>query len=218
MSETEAIAKLYEAMSLAQAEFKKALKDSENPFFKSNYADLESIIDAIRPAFAKYGLAFIQPTEIVDGKLYLKTVIVHKAGGRIESIYPVVSSKPDPQSLGSAISYARRYSLSAMAGVVTSDDDDAEAAMGRPQQQQAPPPQKPVNHAPSSVPKSNLSEAQVKRFHAMAKKLNWTKVDGDKRLGLFGKKSVTELTVQEYQQLTGEMEIEINTKPDEIPF
>lgn len=130
MTKSDTIAALAKALSLAQSEIKGAIKDSENPFFKSKYADLESVWESVRVPLTKNGLSITQiPTEDETGSL-LETVILHSSGEWISGIMRVKPDKDTPQGKGSAISYARRYSLSAMLSVPQLDDD-AEAAMDR---------------------------------------------------------------------------------------
>jgi len=121
---------LFTALSKAQKEFKPAPKDAANPFFKSSYADLESVVDAVRDALAKHDLCFVQKTKMTEVGMCLETILGHKSGQFISGEYLIKPIKEDPQGVGSAITYAKRYALSAMLGVVTSDDD-GEAAMGR---------------------------------------------------------------------------------------
>lgn len=130
--QSESIGKLAEALAIAQSEFKAAIKDSKNPFFKSNYADLCSVVDASRSALTKQGLAVIQTTDIndLDGKCSLKTILAHKSGEWIAGMYPLKAVKDDPQGFGSCITYAKRYAYAAICGVIT-DDDDGEGAHGR---------------------------------------------------------------------------------------
>lgn len=128
---SEQIDKLATALAKAQAEIKGAVKDSANPFFKSNYADLQSVWDAIREPLSKNGLAVIQTTEAATPEhLELVTTLVHSSGQWIEGRFPIIALKRDPQAIGSATSYARRYSLAAIVGVYQTDDD-AEAAQAR---------------------------------------------------------------------------------------
>ena len=126
------VAKLAEALSKAQGEIGGAVKDSVNPFFKSTYANLTSVIEAVKPSLAKYGLSITQTTSFFsDGKtLLLVTTLLHSSGQWVSGIYPINPVKNDPQSLGSAISYAKRYALQAILCVPT-EDDDGEAASGR---------------------------------------------------------------------------------------
>lgn len=137
MNQSESIAELAAALAAAQSEIKGAVKDAENPFFKSSYADLASVWDACRGPLTKNGLCVIQTSEAHDGRTLIVTTLAHKSGQWIRGYMPVVAMKPDPQSLGSAITYARRYSLAAICSV-PQIDDDAESAMTRqPAQQQA---------------------------------------------------------------------------------
>ena len=123
---------LAEALAKAQAEMKPAKKDANNPFFKSRYATLESCWDAIREPLTKNGLSIVQTTDLVEGRVVIRTTLLHKSGQSISGIYPVIAKDETPQSMGSGMSYARRYALSALVGLTT-DDDDAEAAQPRPQ-------------------------------------------------------------------------------------
>jgi len=123
---------LADALSKAQAEMKPALKDASNPFFKSKYATLESCWDAIRGPLTKNGLSIVQTTDLVDGRLVIRTTLLHKSGQSISGVYPIFAKDESPQSMGSGMSYARRYALSALVGLTT-DDDDAEGAQPRPQ-------------------------------------------------------------------------------------
>ncbi len=118
------------AMLEVQKAIKPALKGAENPFFKSKYATLESVWDACRGALQANGISVIQGGAVVDGKPCMKTILLHESGESIESIYLMAPAKDDPQAMGSAITYMRRYSLASMVGVVTTDDD-GEAAMER---------------------------------------------------------------------------------------
>jgi hypothetical protein len=122
---------LVSALVKASAEIKTAKKDAENPFFKSKYSDLPSIVDACKSALLKNNLVVTQSTTLVNGVTALVTTLHHTSGQWIRGYYPVTAVKADPQAMGSAITYARRYALSAIVGVVSEDDDDGESAMGR---------------------------------------------------------------------------------------
>ena len=116
---------LYAALVKAQSQIKNAVKDSVNPHFKNRYADLESVWDAVRDALHRNDLAVLQLTDIdASGAPVLITRVIHTSGEHVEGRYPLVCKDPtDAQKLGSSMSYARRYSLSAMLGVIQSDDD-----------------------------------------------------------------------------------------------
>jgi hypothetical protein len=138
MQHSEQIDQLATALAAAQGVMGGALKDSANPFFKSKYADLESVWTACRKALSENGLAVIQTTGVADsGGVCVTTVLAHKSGQWIRDTLPVNAKDNTPQGIGSAITYARRYALASIVGVYQTDDD-AEAAHGRgtqPQQQ-----------------------------------------------------------------------------------
>ena len=129
------------ALAKAQGEISPAIKDSANPFFKSKYADLNSIWSSAREPLSKNGLAIIQTTEKDPaGQLQLITTLVHASGQWVKSYMPVIQAKADIQSLGSAITYCRRYSLSAICGISTDEDDDGEKSMARQKEEPKPKP------------------------------------------------------------------------------
>lgn len=133
MCQSDQINELAKALNAAQSQIMVATKDAKNPFFKSTYATLNSVWDAVKDAVLANGLTIIQPIACNDGHPVVKTTIMHTSGQYITSECPIVCAKQnDPQALGSAITYARRYSLASMLGVMTDDDDDAEKAMNRP--------------------------------------------------------------------------------------
>lgn len=120
------LGKLAEALSKAQGAMSGALKDSTNPFFKSRYADLESVWSACRKALADNELSVIQTTDY-DAGVRVITTLVHSSGEWIRGTLPIMAKDETPQGIGSAITYARRYALAAIVGVYQTDDD-AEAA------------------------------------------------------------------------------------------
>lgn len=122
------IGKLAEALSKAQSQIEGAKEDCKNPFFKSNYADLTSVWNACRKPLTQNGLSVIQTVESKEDKLILVTTLAHSSGQWIKSHLPIIITKFDPQTVGSAMTYARRYALAAIAGV-SPLDDDAEIAM-----------------------------------------------------------------------------------------
>lgn len=121
------IAQLAAAMAKAQGELKNPPKDSVNPHFKSRYADLATVRDAVVPVFARNGLAVIQlPCEMDDAPA-LTTLVTHTSGEWLETTIRLRPGKLDPQGVGSALTYARRYALQSVAGVAAEDDDDGNA-------------------------------------------------------------------------------------------
>ena len=142
MNKSEAIGKLAEALSKAQGMMKGAIKDSENPFFKTAYADLASVWDACREPLSKCGLSVTQTTRIADnGDPVIITTLLHSSGEWMSGELLVKPVKADPQSVGSAITYGRRYALSAIVGIAP-EDDDGEKAQGRQHTEQHKEPEK----------------------------------------------------------------------------
>jgi hypothetical protein len=102
-------------------------KDGVNPHYKSKYATLDSVVAAIDDAAEKANLTYVQMTDYRDGAFVLITTIMHTSGESISGSY-VLPSTGKPQEIGSALTYARRYALSAAFGVVADEDDDGNSA------------------------------------------------------------------------------------------
>ena len=134
MTKSESIKELAAALAKAQGVMKGALKDSANPFFSSRYADLASVVEAIRAAFSANGLSYIQTVEPSDkDEVRVETTLLHSSGEWIScGILSLPVSKIDAQGYGSALTYARRYSLSAAVGVAPEDDDGNAASLAKP--------------------------------------------------------------------------------------
>ena len=117
------------ALVKAQKEMTTPKKDAVNPFFKNRYADLNSILDAVLPAFNNNGIVVLQPTCTFEGKNYVKTILLHESGEQIESLTEIIFAKQnDAQSQGSGITYARRYGLQSFCSVGSEDDDGQKAS------------------------------------------------------------------------------------------
>jgi len=132
IEKSEQINELAAALSKAQGSIKNAAKDSFNPHFKSKYADLASVIDATKEALAANGLAVSQMPEAVDGRVFITTMLLHSSGQWLSSTLMLIPDKTNCQGIGSAITYGRRYGMSAILGI-SQDDDDAEGAINRDQ-------------------------------------------------------------------------------------
>lgn len=152
MNQSEQINELAASLSKAQGEMQAAIKDSINPFFKSKYADLGSVWDAARPVLSKHGLCIMQSTEMLGEKVVMSTILAHSSGQWVKSYLPLNPAKNDSQGMGAAMTYLRRYSLSALVGVVCDEDDDGETAVGRGKVKEQPKPKDFQNT--NNVPKS----------------------------------------------------------------
>jgi hypothetical protein len=124
MKTSENIDKLAPALLKAQQAIRFAAKDAQNSHLKNKYADLESVIDAIKAPLNDNGIVFIQlPSPSDDGKLHLTTRLMHESGQWMEDTAVAPLPKQDPQGFGSTLTYLRRYSLSAVTGLYQADDD-----------------------------------------------------------------------------------------------
>lgn len=132
MNRSETLTKLVPALIEAAREFAPALKNAENPHFRSKFVDLGGVNAAIDAALLKHGLIALQPTRIGDdGRTIVETTVFHESGEFLGGEYPVTAVKQnDPQAEGSGLTYARRYALMALVGIAP-EDDDAETAMRR---------------------------------------------------------------------------------------
>lgn len=162
---------LFGALAKAQSEMEIAGLNNKNPFFKSKYADLASVVKASRPYLSKNGLSVIQhvvPNE--EGHNILHTKLCHASGQWIESRMRIVPPKPDIQSLGSYLTYLRRYSYAALVGIVASEeDDDGESAMTEMRHGS-----NPVSSAPMEfITKEQLEELhlELKGYEELAKEI-----------------------------------------------
>lgn len=135
MNKSESITALATSLAKAQAVMENASKDTANPFFKSKYANLESVVGVIRPAIEKFGLSFVQICHDWDVGAKVETIILHESGEWLScGIMSAPATKADAQGFGSALTYARRYSLSAAFGVATEDDDGNAASKNKPKE------------------------------------------------------------------------------------
>ena len=137
LTHSDTIGAIAKAMAAAQTELKNVLKDSENPFFRSNYAAWDSILDVIRPIYSKHGVAMLQAAEGLDAenRVSVETMMIHAESGewlKSRITVPLAPGKVDPQVIGSATTYACRYAGAAMALVAGTKDDDGESSSGRP--------------------------------------------------------------------------------------
>lgn len=128
-NQSDKIDELAKALNLAQAKIKPAVKASTNPHFRSKYADLGAVTDSARPVLTANGLSYAQTFAESNGEtVTICTTLMHASGQWIRSSLTLKPTKPDPQGIGSAITYGRRYGLAAILGIVADDDDDGNGA------------------------------------------------------------------------------------------
>lgn len=156
---------LAKALSIAQAQIECAERTAKNSFLGNTYADLTSVMATVRGPLAAEGLAVTQTFLPFDGKTHLVTTLLHESGQFLRGFLPLLGVK-DHHSLGSAITYARRFSLASLLGVCPEgEDDDAEGAMGRGKRK----PAAGKSTAANSVTTGNLEEAEEDEQDAKAK-------------------------------------------------
>lgn len=146
------------ALVKAQKAFGPALKSSSNPHFRSKYADLAACVEAVIEALNDNGIALIQPTHECDSGVLVETLFVHESGETLSAgKLHVPAQKQDPQGYGSALTYARRYSLMAACGIAPEDDDGNAASR--------------VGTQKKETPQQNLM-AQMSQFNSICKKIS----------------------------------------------
>jgi len=159
------------------AEVKRIEKDGNNPHFRSKYATLDGVVDDIRPILQKHGLSVMQFPGKDGDDVTVKTMLLHESGEWLESETSAARPvKNDPQGVGSAITYLRRYSLTAFLSLSTGDiDDDGNAASqppSQPQQQARTTPQTNVQNEPSSRQQSTPTDPS-KRVYGLMNQMGW---------------------------------------------
>ena len=148
---SEKIDQIAEALIAVQSEMGTVTKENENPYFKSKYADLAAVHRLCMPILTKNGLCVSQVCAPSEKGVKIVTLLLHKSGQYLGSELEMIPTKMDPQGIGSAITYARRYALMAIIGLVAEEDDDGNAASTPPQKYNAPK----KYHTPT--PKSNAT-------------------------------------------------------------
>ena len=207
METSEQINELAKALAAAQGEIQVAAFDKTNPHFGSDYATLASVWESCRKPLSKHGLAVIQSIGHSEVGVLVESMLVHISGQFVRSRLTLMPRDKSPQSVGSASTYARRYSLMALVGVAPGDesDDDGNAAQGTPQPRpQAPAPVKPVQPvAPVKTKKSLFDEIMkiAEQLNAVSELPNLSQE--------WFKKEAKELTVKELETFLENMQAEL---------
>jgi hypothetical protein len=210
MNQSESIAALSAALAKAQGVMEGATKDSSNPFFKSKYADLSSVWDACRKPLSDNGLSVVQTSEFIPehpDMVCIETLLCHSSGEWIKGRLAVKPVKADPQSVGSCITYLRRYSLQSIVGIAP-EDDDGNAASGKHDDKAKPiaqskkveptPTSKEKDDVPIDVGESNfIDESQKLTLEALIVQKD---VDLKKFLDFMGVDSLEHINADEYEK------------------
>ena len=149
------VGKLFEALANVQAELEHAEKNSDNPFFKSKYADLSEVLNTGRKVAAKHGISV---TQFPVGSNGLITILGHSSGEYIKSRMEMKPTKNDPQGVGSTLTYMRRYAYSAVLGIAQADDDANVGSGNKAPAKTAAPTKKPPYQKRSSSPLQSLNK------------------------------------------------------------
>jgi hypothetical protein len=186
VTSSETTATLCAALVAAQGGLKPIAKDGKNPAFRSKYATLDGIMETVRPALAAHGLAVVQgvvhPETGEGGRLVgimVETRLIHTSGEWLASVVPVPVAKGDAHGLGSALSYGRRYGISALLALSTDEDDDGNAAAkappAKPQAKPAPaapaPGQRLHDRVPTTPPPEAMSLAKAETVELKGQRL-----------------------------------------------
>ena len=168
MNKSESITELAKALNKFQAECSGAKKDADNPFFGSKYANLEAVINCAKSALDNNGLAISQFPVMDQGYAGVETILMHSSGEWISNTLLLACKKQDPQAMGSAITYARRYAYQSVLGIPSEDDDGNSATHGKADNQQ---------QAPAQATYQKVSPAQLQELLNIAGSKNKAGVD-----------------------------------------
>ena len=189
MRKSESIKNIALALSKFQSEVENPKNTADNPYYKSKYAPLQDVLNIVRPLLSKHGLSIVQSPSGDGERISIHTMLIHESGEWIE-FDPLVlkAEKITPQGAGSAITYGRRYSLSAVLGISSEDDDDANSLETSQQAQKQ--------------QRKQLTDKQVKRLYAIANSAG-VSVEDVKRVLMrdYNKTQAADLTKQEYDEI-----------------
>jgi hypothetical protein len=192
MKTSETTNEIAAALSAAQGESANPHKESENPHFRSRYSDLASGINAVKDALAKHKIAVTQATYMIDDVLMMETRLTHASGQWMAGDYPVCKFPIKAQEAGSAMTYARRYSLFAMVGIAGEDDDGNEAS-------------KTATPAPRAEP---IDSEQVATIIDLIKRIDKPKA-GETFLEYFRIESVFDLPAKDFDRAVKALEAKV---------
>jgi len=227
MNKSESIQNIAKALVGFQSEVKNPANTANNPFFKSKYAPLPEILNDIRPLLSKHGLSLLQSPSGDGDKIVITTLLMHESGEWIETCPLILKAdKATAQGAGSAITYGRRYALSAVLGISSEDDDDGNQATktvdkktttATAEETIKPLPTKPQNG-------ELLSDAQRKKIYAMTTKISIKSEDVKKmmlqRYKVDDSKQLTKKQASDFIEFLGKLENgeEVWFADSEVPF
>jgi hypothetical protein len=193
---SESTAKLDAALAKAQGEISAAIKDSPNPAFKTKYADLSAVMEAIRPALSRHAVSVTQwPIHSEDDRVHMVTRIAHD-GEWMRATFSMPVQKKDAHGYGSIVTYLRRYCIASCFGVISDVDDDGNAASGR----------------TASAPPAPISAEQFRTLQDLIEK---TGTEEAKLLAYVKGESLETLTVVQFQAAEAALRKKMNTPKTE---
>jgi len=227
------IGTLVAALAKAYLSMTHAIKDSLNPAFRAKYASLTSCLDAVRAPLAENGLTLLQPATTDGAKVRVTSLLAHVSGEWLAATMEIPAGQPNAHGIGSALTYAKRYSLTSLLALGVDDDDDANGAMVGADTRElhtAPPPPPPPVTRPTPAPTTSspsprrakdgegfISEAQGRRFYAISKHAGWS----DDALRVFladhGHTSSKTIPWRDYDGIIREIEAGPR-EPEQAPF
>lgn len=175
MQTSENINELAAALAVAQGQMGGAIKGADNPFFKSKYADLGSVIAAVKEPMAENGLSYVQFPFAFEGSVGVTTRLMHSSGQFMESSFSIPAPKNDPHTYGGLVSYCRRFSLQSALGIPAEDDD---------------------GNAATQAAKATITLEQVHSIKAM---LELTETDAGKFIKAYNISSVEQMTNDQFK-------------------
>lgn len=211
MTHSESIKEIATALNKAQSQMQNVKKTSANPFFKSKYADLAECWETARKPLADNGLSIIQCPEGTGSDVTIETILLHTSGEWISSKLSMKPVKPDPQGIGSCITYGRRYALCAIVGI-SPEDDDGNQASGKGNgngKEQAKAPQQPQTAAPTKTTKKTgkeISDKQRTRLFAISKSNNVSEQQVKAIILKYGYESSKDIQWPDYEKICNEVE------------
>ncbi len=212
---SEQIDQLATALAKAQGEMPVAGKNQKNPFFKSNYADFEAIIEASRPALTKYGLSVVQsPSMQENNESYLITILMHSSGQWVKSTAHHNPPKNDIQSLSSYNTYLKRMCYTSLICVATGDDDDGEKAMDRNNQYQ---PKQEFNKPQDVIKPAQqiiIERISTDQLEVLEKELDGHAEIKDSVLEVFGIKSLKDMHKSKFLSSLNQIKDLVNREKD----
>lgn len=176
MQTSENINELAAALAVAQGQMGGAIKGADNPFFKSKYADLGSVIAAAKDPLAENGLSYVQFPFSLNGEVGVTTRLMHSSGQWLQSMFSIPAPKSDAHTYGSLVTYCRRFSLQSALGIFSGEDDDGNAA--------------------TQAAKATITLEQVHSIKAM---LELTETDANKFIKAYNISSVEQMTNDQFK-------------------